>query len=54
MAQAKAKRKQMAAEDFRAIDHTTVFWLGNGGAMICHPERFKEVACGEAVRLERL
>ena len=34
MTQAKAARKQMAAEDFRAIDHTTVFWLGNGGAMI--------------------
>ena len=34
MTQAKAERVQMKASDFETIDHTAVYWLGNGGAMI--------------------
>ncbi len=32
--QKKAERVQMNAEAFNKIDHTVVYWLGNGGAMI--------------------
>lgn len=34
MEQAKALRRQMNKDDFQQIDHTEVYWLGNGGAMI--------------------
>ncbi len=34
MTQAKAQRIQMNEMDFQKIDHTEVYWLGNGGAMI--------------------
>lgn len=34
MTQKKALRRQMTAEDFKITDHTDVYWLGNGGAMI--------------------
>jgi len=34
MEQAKALRRQMNKDDFQKIDHTEVYWLGNGGAMI--------------------
>ena len=34
MTQKKALRRQMTSEDFTKTDHTDVYWLGNGGAMI--------------------
>ena len=34
MTQAKAERIEMKQSDFSVIDHTEVYWLGNGGAMI--------------------